>query len=209
MSCTVKFHLPEGELLPQKVARQLLVRMEIQYPDSFQLTQRILLNVAGKEYDFIGYLKMQKKGNFRAMALGELGGTFLDIQSGPAETRILKNAADLPQGPLKEGVAGDIRFLYGCLQKYTPLNSSRAKDALYVELTDSASSQLVLAFDRTKLLSSKELINGKVRRTAQYKDYRKFDGISCALPCRIILENKRWHYKLRIDLLNIKNKAAF
>ena len=204
LSCKVKLYLPEGRDVPEQQVQKQIRFLQQQYPDSFLLTQRIILTISRKQYDFIGSLKMNKDKSFHLVAVGEMGGAFLEIQKAAGEIKILKNPGKLPEKPLLEGVVGDINHLYN-FAIFDECHSSIKDESswsLYFK-NDSESSRLY-TFDSNYLLESDGLEKDKVVRSAVYSDYRKFDSMDCVLPARIILENRKWHYSLRIDLLKIK-----
>ncbi len=202
-SCTVKLHLPEGEPVPEQLAKKCLQRLNNQYPSSFQLTQRILLTVSGKEYDFIGSLTMHGDSVFRAVALGEMGGIFLDLQYDSGRVRILKNPGRMPGCPLTDGVARDILHLYAFSFNNRDIKSSLKNKRLYMQLSDSGVVSDLLTFERQNLIVSEQIIDRRVVCRAQYQNYTKQEGFGCPLPSRILVENKKWHYSLKIDLLKI------
>ena len=93
LSCRVKLYLPEGRDVPEHQVQKQIQFLQQQYPDSFLLTQRIILTIAGKQYDFIGSLKMNPDKSFHLVAVGEMGGAFLEIQKVGGEIKILKKYA--------------------------------------------------------------------------------------------------------------------
>jgi len=203
-SCKVKLYLPEGrDVSGQRVQKQIQF-LQQQYPDSFLLTQRIILTISGKQYDFIGSLKMNADKSFHLIAVGEMGGAFLELQHKSGKTKILKNPGNLPENPLLDGVVEDINHLYNFMV-FNECHSSLIDESswsLYFK-SDSEASRLY-TFDSNYLVESDGLEKGKVIRRIVYSNYRKFDNVDCALPARIILENKKWRYSLKIDLLKIE-----
>ncbi len=203
ISCTVKLSLPKGEKVCAGLTQKNLWQLENQYPKSFQLTQRILLSVSGKEYDFIGSLTMRQDSVFRAVALGEMGGTFLDIKHETDTVSILKNSGNLPENPLLDGVVGDILYLFSFSRGNKKLASSFHNEQLHVQLSDSINETTILIFEKNNLIASEQIIDGQLVRKAQYSNYIKSVVSGCPLPGRILLENKKWRYTLKIDLLKI------
>lgn len=206
-SCTVKLHLPEGEAFPEQLARKYLQRLDKQYPSSFQLTQRILLTVSDKEYDFIGSLTVKGDSVFRAVALGEMGGTFLDIQYDSGHVKILKNPGNMPAHPLNMGVGNDILHLFATSWKCHDFESSLRGDLLYLQLNESQDRSTLLTFEQNNLIASEQKSGHRVLRRVQYSNFKKIKEFNCPLPQRILIENKKWHYSMKIDLLKI-NKLA-
>jgi len=191
--------------LPEQQVQNQIQFLQQQYPDSFLLTQRIILTISGKQYDFIGSLKMIKNKSFHLVAVGEMGGAFLEIQKADGEIKILKNPGELPENPLLEGVVEDINHLYNFVVFDECHSSLKDESCWSLYFKDDSEASRLYTFDRNYLLESDGLEKGKVVRRARYSDYRKFDGVECVLPARIILENKKWRYSLKIDLLKIKN----
>ena len=78
-NCTSPKIYTLNPIIDQNLIDKYTELLNNQYPDSFALTQRIILNVSGKQYDFIGQLTMNRGHAFRAVAFGEMGGQFIDI----------------------------------------------------------------------------------------------------------------------------------
>ncbi len=173
------------------------------YPTQFNTTQRILLTANSKEYDFTASLQKEKQ-ELRAVTLAEMGSLFLYLKINGNKVEIIRNPSGLPENPLRDGVAGDIRFLF---ERDTLVHrwnwQQNAQKTLLVQRygarqiiwqTDSAAKQVEMAT---------EVVNGQTIRIVHFKDYRYFDSIGRTLPARIVIQNKRWHYTLRVQLLDI------
>jgi len=173
------------------------------YPAKFNATQRILLTVNSKEYDFTASLQKDKQ-ELRAVALAEMGSLFLYLKISGNKVEIIKNQSGLPENPLRDGVAGDIRFLFDRdtlppgwswqqnVQKTVLVQRNKARQIIWQ--ADSGSRQVEMATD---------FVNGRTLRIVHFKDYRFFDSIGRTLPATIVIQNTRWHYVLSVQLLEI------
>ncbi len=173
------------------------------FPQEFNATQRLLLTANGKEYDFTGSLQKERQ-EIRAIALAEMGSLFLYLRIRGNQTEIVKNPSGLPENPLRDGVAGDIRFLF---DQDTMLHDWkwRQNTARRVVVQRKGERQIVWQADsagqRVNLIT--EARNGRKVRTARFSDYRYFDLMDKTLPATIVIQNFRWHYTLRVQLLTI------
>lgn len=193
--------------MPEQQVQKQIQFLKQQYPDFFLLTQRIILTISGKQYDFIGSLKMNADKSFHLVAVGEMGGVFLEIKNVDGKIKIFKNPGKLPEKPLLDGVVGDINHLYNFAVNEKCHSSIKDENSWSLYFKDDSETSRLYTFDSNYLLEADGLEKGKLIRSAVYSDYRKFDSVDYVLPARIILENKRWHYSLKIDLLKIKSLA--
>jgi hypothetical protein len=69
------------------------------------------------------------------------------------------------------------------------------------------SSEFLFSDDGVSLASWRDVENKTPVREAAYSDYRIFGGWEKPLPARITLDNRRWGYQLRIELLKIEAAA--
>jgi len=178
------------------------------YPEKFNATQRVLLTANNKEYDFTASLQKDKQ-ELRAVVLAEMGSLFLYLNINGNKVEIVKNPSGLPENPLRDGVAGDIRFLFdrdtlflgwSWLQNaQRTLLVQRRGTRQIVWQADSAQTQAALAT---------EVENDRTIRLAHFQEYRFFDSIGRTLPATIVIENRRWHYTLRVQLLEIHPSKA-
>lgn len=177
--------------------------IQCQYPDSFALTQRIILNVAGKQYDFIGQLTMARGRAFRAVTFGEMGGQFIDILSTGDSISILANPAGLPEKPILSGVVEDIKqlFYYNNIEElnYSELTRGLVK----ISINTSENNQLIYLINSKNkhILNLNYYSKDKHIRSAEFLEYKKYEGWSREIPSYIKLTNHRWHYSLEIRLL--------
>jgi hypothetical protein len=203
--CAPHMKIPGAPPLPKPELRAF---PEIAWrPDSYKMVQRIVLETRGKHYDFVGYLRVHGPADFRALALGEMGGTLFDLSLKEGQPRILKKPGNMPPAPLAEGVIGDISHLFatGALRVLHYTRDERLGNIvlnLWVEADQGPHQANTYWLDETgRLAGSRETWKGKAVRCAAYRDWKTLPGCSRPLPGRIILENYRWHYKMEIELL--------
>ena len=200
----MRYHPPEGGLLDDPDMRATcLETINTLYPESFQLVQRIGLIARNKQYDFVGYLAVDREHGFRAIAAGEMGGKVFDFLARGNDYRILLKPDAMPEKPLLAGVMGDIAHLFGSAADGQAAHLWRSSDGKLVLVVSEGDQLQEFAFDASgqNLTHSLEAENGKIVRRAFYKDYRLFPGWDRSLPEHIVIENYRWCYKLEIELL--------
>lgn len=190
---------PAGDAEAQTARMAALVAP---YPPEFRISQRIILSVNGKEYDFIGYLAVAKNHGFRAMAFGEMGGRVFDFVEKDGVREILSKPDGMPSGPLLSGVMGDLRHLYMLEPKGAYAAAKRENGFSLVMKDRNRAAEFIFSGDGFPA-SSLEVENETPIREASYSGYRVFDGWEKPLPGRIVLANRRWGYQLRIELLKI------
>ncbi len=173
------------------------------FPAECNATQRIVLTVNDKEYDFTGSLQ-KENGEIRAVALAEMGSLFLYLRLTDEDTEIVKNPSGLPEHPLRDGVAGDIRFLFNRDTLAGDWNWwQNAQGTLLVQRNRQR--QIVWQADSAgrRIAGVTEAENNRKIRSVQWSDYRYFDSVDRILPAMMIVRNFRWHYTLRVQLLAI------
>jgi hypothetical protein len=186
-------------------------RIQGRYPGVYRLVQRIALRAMGKQYDMIGYLVMRPDGDFRAVAMGEMGGRVFDLAVEHDEPKIKKKPDKMPPRPLLDGVIGDLCHL---------LIAPQAGEGTLYPATDGAGVKLavtqnngkileaIFAGERSEIRSTLERGKWRIERRAEFSDYKTFDGFRQAIPTRIKLTNHRWHYSMEIQTLELHLGAA-
>lgn len=216
---TVFFILLSGSCISNKFHTVSLVKDPIiignyikelnnQYPDSFSVTQRIILNVAGKQYDFIGQLIMKRGNAYRAVAFGEMGGQFIDLLTTKDSIIILSNPTDIPKKPIVHGVAEDIKQLF-YYNTITDLNfSDLANNTVKISINLSDNGQLIYIINKNnnQILNLYDYSGNKQIRSTEFLEYKKYDGWEHEIPSYIKLTNYRWQYSLEIRLLKFSNQ---
>lgn len=189
----------------QSLLKQYQHILKKQYPDSFALSQRIILKLNNRQYDFLGQLVLVRSGNFRATAFGELGGKFIDLLIKEHQIFIMANPAQFPEKILTEALVGDIKHLFD----YQPSE----KDFIYLN-GDSAIGIIQNVRGNTyhdylinrspqQLLRSLTIENDKMIREVTYFSYQKYNPWQDYLPSRILLTNFQWSYSLEIQILQM------
>jgi hypothetical protein len=198
--------IPVGEPIDDPTLLERLVnKLDIQYPHTFSLSQRIILNVRGKQYDFLGQLMVEKGKAFRAIAFGEMGGLFLDILHKDSQTSILGNPSSLPEKPLRLGVAKDILQIFDYQGSGASLfRTEQGENGITRSITGEIFYDYF--FDKDSgLLQDMYVIEGSsIIKKIQFKNYTEYENVSTPLPSLIIVENLEWHYSMEIHLLTFK-----
>jgi len=183
------------------------------YPDRFRLVQRIVIELSGEQFDGLGALAVSRGEALRAVVLNELGGKLFDLLArggGPRGTdrRVLKKPPGLPAEPLMDGVIGDLELLFDPRWPASTAKALAGRDpggrpVLVVSEADRVR-EYVLDAAAERVTSLLEAAGGRVIRRAAFSDYRRFEGFERELPGRIVLDNLRWHYRLEIELLELR-----
>ncbi|MEJ2055934.1 MAG: hypothetical protein P8X42_18630 [Calditrichaceae bacterium] len=191
----VRFHTGQYDKYTQFINKQ--------YPDSFALTQRIILNAGGKQYDFIGQLAMHRGKAFRAAAFGEMGGLFIDILFKNDSLSVLANPTNMPENPISKGVAEDIRQIF-CYNIYSEPEVAEA-DTNIVNIIFKAENNERLIYSINKktnqILKLETYSRDKQIRSVKFMEFKKYPELEWKIPSIIKLTNNRWHYSLEIYLL--------
>jgi hypothetical protein len=176
------------------------------YPPEFRISQRIMLMVDKKEFDFIGYLAMRQSKAFRAVAFGALGGKIFDFLFENGNHRVLRNPDGMPLRPLHDGVMKDIRHLYDSRFSNRASLIKQIGNCVTVRsrLNDRDFELYVFSMDTGLLQKSMVMSDDITISDAVYSDYREYRGIKGSLPSRIVMTNHRWHYQMKIALLKIE-----
>jgi hypothetical protein len=207
-SCTSNKIIPTSQVNNPLTEKSYLNVINNQYPDSFAITQRILLNVAGKQYDFIGQLTMNRGAAYRAVAFGEMGGQFIDLLAAGDSVDILANPTSLPEKPILQGVAEDIEQLFYYYNIRNLIYSDSDSTIVKVAINRQKDGQLVYLINRNnnKILNLNYFFENKLIRSAKFLEYEKQDGWDREIPSYIKMTNHRWHYSLEINLLKFGTK---
>lgn len=192
--------------LREALQRQLTARC----PAPYRLVQRLALRAGGRQYDMIGYLVVSADDSFRAVALGEMGGRIFDLSLDRGAAAILKKPEKMPPKPLVSGVIDDIRHLFLPPARAT-FTLARRPDRL-LALVDAAPDGRAVEYDfdplDQRLVYSSVSEDGRLLREVAYSGYRTVGAFEPAIPTRVVLENRRWHYTLEIEILEIHPGSA-
>jgi len=190
---------PSAEMTPLKEELPKSV-----YPEKFTMNQRIILTIKEKEYDFIGYLMVDRSSGFRAMTFGEMGGKVFDLGFTDGMAEIFKKPEDMPLRPIVEGVIGDIRHLYfqPDFHEAFQIKSEEGKSFFIILRNTTEQSEYHYSTD-SELYHSKHVSNNRIIREASHLDYEVFPGWDMPVPSRIRVVNHRWNYSLDVTLMKI------
>jgi hypothetical protein len=168
------------------------------------MNQRIILTIDDKEYDFIGYLTVDRRSGFRAMAFGEMGGKIFDLAFAEGTAEIFKKPENMPIRPVVEGVIGDIRHIYlqPDVEEAFQTKGEEGKSFLIILRNTAEQTEYHYSVEK-ELYHSKHVSENTVVREASHMDYKTFPGWDRPLPSRIRVVNHRWNYRMEVTLIKI------
>jgi hypothetical protein len=168
----------------------LIKKLDKQYPEVFTLSQRIILNVRGKQYDFLGQLMVEKDKAFRAIAFGEMGGLFLDILYKSSQTFIIGNPSSLPDKPLRLGVVKDIVQIFDYQDGEARLfKADQGRIGVRRFITGKISYDYFFENDSGQLQDMYIIEGNSIIKKIHFKNYNEYENASVPLPSLIIGEN--------------------
>ncbi len=195
-SCTTSKYLPPKSYENPDLKRKYIKMVQERFPATFTSRQRIVLEVMGKEYDFVGFLAVARD-SIRALAMNEFGGKVFDILYTGGKSRLLINAAKLPVNPILDGVVGDLRLCFHPLPKSS--FQLGLKD-LQPVLTGIDENQAMRLFEFSgKDMHIYEILDGRKIREANL-NYEN------GVPKTIEIVNHKWHYSMHITILDVKTE---
>lgn len=195
----VKNNSPSVNLLPLEEAFPRSV-----YPAQFTMNHRIIITIDEKEYDFIGYLMVDRKKGFRAMAYGEMGGKVFDLALANGRGEILKAPERIPIKPIMEGVIGDIGHIYlpPDFEESFQVKDKEGKPFSIILRKGTKESQFNFS-DKKHLYETRYTEGNRLVSETSYLDYKIYPGWGHAVPSHIKVVNHRWHYSMEITLTKI------
>lgn len=197
------YNLPRTIENPQ-LLEECLLNLDAIYPDRFKLVQRILLEVDGKQYDFIAYMKMSRGEGYHTLVMNEMGGKLFEFKRNKKEFQIIKQPNYVSQNPVLSGPMKDILHLYDFNTGEPSLvKTDDDKTCLLFRYGENRFSEYFFKDDGKELVSSLEVASGKITREAKYYEYQQPPGFSKNIAKHIILQNHQWRYTLDIRLLEI------
>lgn len=199
-SCTNHAPVIPGSPLPASVGLELMHSWNSSIPDKHTLKQRIVLKLAGKQYDFNGIAAIEKPDRMRLLAVGELGGVFFDFLIDGEKSMILTKPASMPLAPLEKGVLEDIRLLYS--DKTGICEAFELSGFTHLVLTDGKEKHIA-RFDKSgQLLDSHSYRGSRLTRRMEFI-YSALPGLTPqSFPVRISLKNYRYHYEMEIETVS-------
>ena len=198
-SVTIEKKAPLPEMIPLEEELPASV-----YPEKFTMNQHIILTIEDKEYDFIGYLTVDRTSGFRAMAFGEMGGKVFDLAFADGTAEILKKPENMPTRPIIEGVIGDIKHIYlqPDFEEAFQIKGENRK-SFFIILRDTKEHTEYHYTTEKELYHSKYMSKNTIIREASHMDYKNFPGWDLHLPSRIRVINHRWNYRMEVNLIKI------
>ncbi|MFP4380043.1 MAG: hypothetical protein ACLFUS_06015 [Candidatus Sumerlaeia bacterium] len=182
------------------------IRKAWPWPENAKLVQRVILEAGGKQYDFIGYLRVREGQSYRALALLEMGGTLFDFEWKNGAGRIRKAPEQMPPKPLMQGVLPDLAHLVlkpeGGDFDFYPTESDGLAQVIWHETNHAT---VLEVDDSGRMTRSFEWIDGKIPRNVAWSDWKVLPGLDREAPTLMILQNHRWHYRMEIRLLEVEN----
>jgi hypothetical protein len=173
------------------------------YPMRFKLTQRVILEARGKQYDFLGYLLARAPGDFRALGLLEMGGSIFDFEAVDLRYIVHKVPPGMPLNPIFEGVMPDIAHLF--LPSGGSVDSWPEKPGRWIVWRDMGRASVFEVDADGRLLRSWEMLEGRIARSVEYSDYRAVPGWDRPLPGVILVNNPVWRYRMEVRLISFEN----
>jgi len=204
-ACLAPRHvLPARTDAPAALQDELTGQLARRYPPAYRAVHRLAISAGGKQYDLVGYLVVTGPDTLRALALGELGGRIFDLALAAGAPAILKKPNSMPPRPLTHGVIGDLRHLFLPPPPHLAFaRSPEGSPALLGEESGERAVEYVFDVAGRHLERSVESEGGRVVREVSYSDYRALGPGAEEVPTRIILENRRWRYRLIAELLEL------
>ncbi len=200
IACSNTRYLQPNPYENPDLKRRYIDVAENRFPASFTSQQRIVLSVGSKEYDFIGFLAV-RGDSIRAVAMNEFGGKMFDLLDNGSTVSLLTNAPKLPENPIIEGVAGDLRL---CFRALPASKYKLGLMGLEPVLTGVDSRGAVRLFEfsnqEKQTVHLIEVVKGEKIREANIRfkqDYRE--------PVQIEVVNHKWHYSMNIQVLKIED----
>ena len=171
-----------------------------------RLVQRIILHVPGMEMDMSGYLVLSEGGKWLALALGDMGVELFRFGNMGNEVRILSTPPDFPLNPLKEGVAGDIEYLFGLKRPSSVWQSAGNKSTSIrvLKYGDGDYDEFTFQSGGNRPVRSRKIRDHRVMLSVEYENYQADALRKNVVPKRILLTNHQWHYKIEITLYQVE-----
>ncbi len=106
------------------LADALRARAGAQFPESFRVLLRGLVQSTAGDLDFTAYVMVSRPHALRMVAMTDFGGTLFDLQqTQPGKVNVVQNTSGLPDSFLTEGLFEDVRCVF--------LKSPSRRAALY------------------------------------------------------------------------------
>jgi hypothetical protein len=173
------------------------------WPASYRLVHKVQLDIRGRRLDFLGYLAV-KGGNWRAVALTELGGTIFDLLNTTDGPKVLSSPGGLPRKPLVDGVMKELGLAFSSPFPATDegrslpvappavlpaLNSGVRKRGGAEEISAPVS---MLIFRANRLVSEITI-----------ESFASIAGWSSPVPDRLKIVNRAYGYSMDVSLIRM------
>ncbi|MHC5054344.1 MAG: hypothetical protein ACYTKD_06465 [Planctomycetota bacterium] len=176
------------------------------YPESFRMLHRVVLTVGGREFDFTGYVLVSRPGALRAVAFGEIGGTYFDVVTrAPDEARVVRSPARMRVEWLVEGVAWPLRDLYvdapSADSHLVRLRDGRLGLLAFRQGGDAALT--IFAPGGAKPEALVVCRSGRPTREARLSDWGPAPGSGREVPRRIVVADRTRGYRFEASLVKL------
>lgn len=207
VGCTLPVYHPGQPLDEPRLLATYRSRLRAARPESGRLTQRILVQACGHEFDLLGVLFLEPEGTCHALALGDMGVELFDLRVGPDQTEFVTKQPSIPSRLLSDGLAGDIRHLFGDKSRMSAQLISRAGAPPALVLRGRAGCLEEYQFTERQEMPVRSFTvrhNGIISEV-EYRDPQTRLDLAEPLPGTIVVHNYAWRYSLQITLLDARN----
>ncbi len=198
-SCATSKYLPPKSYENPDLKRKYIKMVQGRFPAAFTSRQRIVLEVMGKEYDFVGFLAVEGD-SIRALAMNEFGGKVFDILSRGKKSQLLVNLPKLPVKPVLDGVVGDLRLCFHPLPRSSFQLGLKDLEPVLTGIDEKGAMRLFeFSGKYWEIMHIYEILDGKKIREANLR----FENGS---PKYIEIVNHKWRYSMHITILDVKTE---
>ncbi len=180
----------------QKLAEKLL---EHNYTN-IRITQKIVLTMRNRQYDFVTYIAFVSSDKFRIIFLTDMGNTVLDFIYSYGNLNVISNLSGIPDKLILNGLYKDIQHIYGSVLSGNNSAELYTQENEYLLIRSNKENTEIFYFDEDddeniseSLYSDDNIIVSNVH----YSNY--IDNI----PQKISVENFRYDYAMEIQLLEM------
>jgi hypothetical protein len=190
--------------MDSKISKGLSSTLESIYPEKFKMVHRVILNIYNKQIDATGYLVAEGNGEYRLLALGDLGNVFFDISSNKNKIEIHKNILKLSKEKFTNGVLKDIKAacLYVPIDQIQPAQIDDSHPVL--KYTEGKETYLFIFNGDHQLQEYVILKDGQCTYKAEFKRWKQLPGLTNQIPTIIHTTNYKLRYTLTIDVIKFE-----
>ena len=165
---------------------------------NIRITQKIVLTMKNKQYDFITYTALALSNKFRIIFLTDMGNTVLEFIYLNDNLNVISNLAEIPEELILNGFCKDIQHIYGSVLTGWDTELYMQENEYLLYNTD-VENREIFYFDEDGYIYKSLYSTGK--RIISNVFYSNFiDNI----PQNIYVENIKYDYTIEIKLLDIK-----